>query len=70
MNPKEKEISYTSHNTYSTLNSLSSKTKNVWFVCHGIGYLSRYFIKHFNELNNEENYIIAPQAQSKFYIAP
>jgi len=70
MNPKEKEISYSSLNTYSTLNLLSSKTKNVWFVCHGIGYLSRYFIKNFNELNNEENYIIAPQAQSKFYIAP
>ena len=70
MNLKEKEISYSSINTYSTLNLLSSKTKNVWFVCHGIGHLSRYFIKHFNELNNEENYIIAPQAQSKFYIAP
>ena len=70
MNQKEKEIKYTLSNTYSTLNLLTSKTKNVWFVCHGIGHLSRYFIRHFNELDSDENYIIAPQAQSKFYIAP
>ena len=70
MNSTEKEISYSSTNSYSTLNSLTSKTKTVWFVCHGMGYLSRYFINYFNELNPEENYIIAPQAQSKYYIAP
>ena len=70
MNQKEKEIKYTLSNTYSTLNLLTSKTKNVWFVCHGIGHLSKYFIRHFNELDSDENYIIAPQAQSKFYIAP
>lgn len=70
MNSTEKEISYTSTNSYSTLNSLTSKTKTVWFVCHGMGYLSRYFINYFKELNPEENYIIAPQAQSKYYIAP
>ena len=32
-----------------------------------MGYLSRYFIKYFDQLNPEENYIIAPQAQSKYY---
>jgi len=64
----EKEVSYTITNSYSTLNKLTSKTKNVWFVCHGLGFLSRYFIQYFNELNPEENYIIAPQAQSKHYL--
>ena len=64
----EKEVSYTTTNSYSTLNELTSKTKNVWFVCHGLGFLSRYFIQYFNELNPEENYIIAPQAQSKHYL--
>lgn len=67
MNSTEKEISYVSKNSYSTLNSFSDKTKNVWFVCHGMGYLSRYFIKYFSLLNAEDNYIIAPQAQSKYY---
>lgn len=59
---------YTSQNTYSTLNALTSKTKNVWFVFHGIGYLSRYFIKHFECLNAQENFIVAPQAPSKYYL--
>lgn len=68
MKSQEKEISYTTTNTYSTLNTLSSKTKHVWLVCHGMGYLSRYFLKYFKALNANENYIIAPQAQSKYYI--
>ncbi len=68
MNSIEKEVSYNITNTYSTLNSLSNTTKNVWLVCHGIGYLSRYFLRYFNGLNSEENYIIAPQAQSKYYL--
>jgi len=67
---EEKEISYTTTNSYSTLNQLTDKTKNVWFVCHGMGYLSRYFLKYFEKLNALENYVIAPQAQSKYYIAP
>ena len=65
---KEKEIAYQITNTYSTMNTLTKKTKNVWFACHGIGFLSRYFIKYFDQLNPEENYIIAPQAASKYYL--
>jgi len=70
MNLEEKEISYTTTNSYATLNALSDKTKNVWFVCHGMGYLSRYFLRYFEGLNKDENYIIAPQAQSKYYSTP
>lgn len=70
MNSQEKEISYQSTNSYSTLNTLTETTKNVWLVCHGMGYLSRYFLKYFVDLNPEENYIIAPQAQSKYYVPP
>lgn len=68
MNSKTKAVTYTTKNTYTTLNSLNSATKNVWVVFHGIGYLSRYFLKYFNELNADENYIIAPQAPSKYYL--
>lgn len=63
----EKQISYTTTNTYSTLNNYTQKTKNVWLVFHGLGYLSRYFIRYFNHLDPEENYIVAPQAPSKYY---
>lgn len=63
----EKEVSYTTTNTYTTVNTLTSKTKNVWIAFHGIGYLSRYFAKYFKHLNREENFIIIPQAPSKYY---
>lgn len=63
----QKEASYFTTNSYSTLNYYTEKTKNVWIVFHGMGYLSKYFINYFAELNADENYIIAPQAPSKYY---
>jgi predicted esterase len=63
----EKKVSYTALNTYSTLNEFTYKTKNTWFSFHGMGYLSRYFLKYFEALNPDENYIVAPQAPSKYY---
>lgn len=70
MNLSQKEISYQTTNSYATLNSLSETTKNVWIVFHGMGYLSRYFSRYFTQLNTNENYIIIPQAPSKYYIQP
>lgn len=70
MNSTEKEISYISSNSYSTLNNINENTENVWFVCHGMGYLSRYFLKYFKSLDSDKNYIIAPQAPSKYYQQP
>jgi predicted esterase len=64
---KEKEAVYTTKNTYSTLNQQTEKTKNVWIIFHGMGYLSKYFIEYFSDLDADENYIIAPQAPSKYY---
>lgn len=63
----EKQVSYTTVNTYSTLNSFTEKTKNIWLVFHGMGYLSKYFTKYFAGLNIDENFIIVPQAPSKYY---
>jgi len=68
MSPTEKQASYTTTNSYVTLNELTEKTKRIWIVLHGIGYLSRYFLKYFDELNADENYIVAPQAPSKYYL--
>jgi len=64
---EEKKVSYHTTNTYETLNTFSEKTKNIWLVCHGLGHLSSYFLKHFENLNPDENYIVAPQAPSKYY---
>lgn len=65
---KENDVVYQASSTYSTLNSLGPETKTVWIVFHGIGYLSRYFLKYFEALPAKENYIIAPQAPSKYYL--
>lgn len=65
---KEKNVTYQTTKPYVTLNDLSAKTKNVWIVFHGMGYLSRYFLRPFTKLNSEENFIIAPQAPSKYYL--
>ncbi len=65
---KENVVVYQACSTYSTLNSLGPETKTVWIVFHGIGYLSRYFLKYFKALPAKENYVIAPQAPSKYYL--
>jgi predicted esterase len=65
---EEKKVSYTTSNTYTTLNSFTNKTKNVWLVFHGMGYLSKYFAKYFKGLNSAENFVIILQAPSKFYL--
>lgn len=64
----EKRVFYSTSNTYSVLNNYTKKTKNVWIVFHGLGYLSKYFINYFSKLNPEENFIIALQAPSKYYL--
>ena len=64
----EKTVHYTAQNTYLTQNPITQKTKNVWLVFHGIGYLSRYFITYFQGLDPNENHIIVPQAPSKYYL--
>ncbi|MBO0323401.1 esterase [Muricauda sp. CAU 1633] len=68
MVPSEKTVIYTTQNTYLTQNPITQKTKNVWLVFHGIGYLSRFFVKYFEGLNPDENHIIVPQAPSKYYL--
>ena len=68
MSNPEKTVTYSTENTYLTKNELTPKTKNVWLIFHGIGYLSRYFVKYFEGLDMEENYLIVPQAPSKYYL--
>lgn len=68
MQRKIKQVSYTTTNTYETLNELSEQTTHIWIVLHGIGYLSKYFLRYFKSLPSKEHYLIAPQAPSKYYL--
>lgn len=66
--PKEKLVSFEATHPYEVLNTWGPKTKRVWVVFHGIGFLSRYFLRYFAHLDPEENYIIGPQAPSLYYL--
>lgn len=65
---EEKRVSYQHSASYATLNTYSTNTRNIWMVFHGMGYLSKFFLRYFDDLSANENYIIAPQAPSKYYI--
>ncbi len=51
-----------------TLGNLGSQTNHIWLVLHGYGQLGEFFIRNFKIINNEENFIIAPEALSRFYL--
>ena len=64
----EKEINFSLKAKYATYGELSDKTEKIWFVCHGYGQLAEFFIKNFEVLDPNTNYVIAPQGLSKFYL--
>jgi predicted esterase len=51
-----------------TLGELNKKTKKIWFVVHGYGQLSQYFIKKFNQIVDNETFVVAPEAPARFYL--
>jgi len=53
---------------YYTLGELNDNTKTIWFVVHGYGQLSQYFIRKFANITNNETFIVAPEAPSRFYL--
>jgi predicted esterase len=52
--------------TYHSSGDIKS-AKTIWFVLHGYGMLSKYFIKKFDAVINDTNCVIAPEGLSKFY---
>jgi predicted esterase len=67
-NTHEKWLTYAATTPYETLFERTPQTRNVWVVFHGIGFLSRYFLRYFTHLDPRENYVIAPQAPSLYYL--
>ena len=53
---EKKKISVSKTARYFQAGSISNKTKNVWFVFHGYGMLSEFFIKKFVNQNQKSNY--------------
>lgn len=52
---------------YYTYGQPTTKTKYLWFVCHGYGQAAASFIKKFSTLNTEQHFVVAPEALSRFY---
>ena len=68
MLPKENHIKVTRTARYYTLGEINQDTKRVWIVLHGHKMLAGNFIKTFEELANEGDYVIAPEALSRLYV--
>jgi predicted esterase len=51
-----------------TLGDIHNSLQQVWFLCHGYGQLARYFIQHFEILNDGRRLIVAPEGLSRFYL--
>jgi len=53
---------------YVTLGEPGPAVREVWFVLHGFGQLSPYFIRHFGVLADGTRLIVAPEALNRFYL--
>ena len=68
MHLKQYHIKITRTARYYTLGEVNSQTKNAWIVLHGHKQLAGEFIKIFEELAANGDYVIAPEALSRFYV--
>jgi predicted esterase len=64
----ENQIKVTRHARYYNIGEINDNTKNIWFVLHGYGQLAEEFIKWFDEIHDNNTFIIAPEALSRFYL--
>lgn len=67
---REHHLAVTRTARYHTLGEPSQALRNVWFVLHGHGQLSAYFIRNFAGLDDGTRLIIAPEALNRFYVEP
>lgn len=65
---KQHHLPITVNASYYTLGELTDKTERVWLVFHGYGQLAEFFLKKFEKLDLEKNFVIAPQGLSKYYL--
>jgi predicted esterase len=64
---ESKNISTTRTARYYTAGTVTDRTKNIWLVTHGYAMNGEEFIKQFQPFADKDDYIIAPEALSRFY---
>ncbi|MDH3215642.1 MAG: phospholipase [Candidatus Krumholzibacteria bacterium] len=65
---QEHHLTVTRTARYYTLGDPTGEPRQVWFVCHGYGQLARSFVSFFAVLDDGYNYVVAPEALSRFYL--
>jgi predicted esterase len=66
----ERHLSVPRTARYAVLGSMDGDLSEVWFVCHGHGQLARRFLSRFLPLERHDRLFIAPEALSRYYLAP
>ena len=62
----EQKISITKTVRYFTHGNPET-AKNIWIVLHGYSQLSKFFIRKFQQLDPEKNFVVAPEGIHRFY---
>lgn len=68
MNATEHHLAVRRTARFHTLGAIAAETREVWFVLHGHGQLSAYFIRHFAPLAGSGRLVVAPEALNRFYL--
>ena len=55
---------------YAIMGSPTANLSEVWFVCHGHGQLASRFLSRFLPLERDDRLFVAPEALSRYYLAP
>ena len=53
---------------YAQIGRIDSRTRQIWFVCHGYRQLAARFVGRFQPLAERGCLVVAPEALSRFYI--
>lgn len=59
------KVTRTAH--YASLGNPGQHVRQIWFVTHGYGQLSKTFIRRFIPICDEQTLVIAPEGLSRFY---
>lgn len=65
---KENNIQVKRTARYFSIGELNNNTQNIWFVLHGYGQLAGDFIKWFEQIADNNTFIVAPEGLSRFYL--
>ena len=68
MNTHEHHLNINFTARYYTYGNLTPQTQTVWFALHGYGQLAKYFIRKFEVLDPQKNFVVAPEGLNRFYL--